>query len=186
MKYHLISCIDDALNIAAEALHDREDWADRPRILEAMAVSLRGKNFDQRMMGLLYIAQRHGTLTHRKIPFLPYPKYIRESLKFLQRTELRDTPGLLLRQVQNIKDALLSPSEMMREAGELAKVTLCNTYAVREKQLEKDLAHKQAAQQDPGVLLSISFLSFDLEQVRRDKQVLVEAFGEEYFETDIE
>lgn len=30
MKYHIISCIDDALCIAAEALHDREDWADRP------------------------------------------------------------------------------------------------------------------------------------------------------------
>jgi hypothetical protein len=181
MKYHVFSCIDDALNIAAEALHDREDWADRPRILEAMAISLRGKNFDQRVMGLLYIAQRHGTLTHRKIPFLPYPKYIRESLKLLQRTELRDTPGLLLRQVQNIKDALLSPSDMMRKAGELAKITLCNTYAVREKQLEKDLAHLKSGSQDVGVTLSITFFSFDLENVRRDKQVLIEAFGDEYF-----
>lgn len=182
MKYHLISCIDDALNIAAAALHDREDWDDRPRILEAMAVSLRGKNFDQRVMGLLYIAQRHGTLTHRKIPFLPYPKYIKESLKLLQRTELRDTPGLLIRQVQNIKEALLSPSELMREAGELAKVTLCNTYAVREKQLEKDLANLKSGSQNVGVSLSISFFTFDLENVRRDKQVLIEAFGEEMFE----
>lgn len=182
MKYHLISCIDDALNIAAAALHDREDWDDRPRILEAMAVSLRGKNFDQRVMGLLYIAQRHGTLTHRKIPFLPYPKYIKESLKLLQRTELRDTPGLLIRQVQNIKEALLSPSELMREAGKLAKVTLCNTYAVREKQLEKDLANLKSGSQDVGVSLSISFFTFDLENVRRDKQVLIEAFGEEMFE----
>ena len=181
MRYHLISCIDDALNIAAAALHDREDWDDRPRILEAMAVSLRGKNFDQRVMGLLYIAQRHGTLTHRKIPFLPYPKYIKESLKLLQRTELRDTPGLLMRQVQNIKEALLSPSELMREAGELAKVTLCNTYAVREKQLEKDLANLKSGSQDVGVSLSISFFTFDLENVRRDKQVLIEAFGEDYF-----
>ena len=181
MRYHLISCIDDALNIAAAALHDREDWDDRPRILEAMAVSLRGKNFDQRVMGLLYIAQRHGTLTHRKIPFLPYPKYIKESLKLLQRTELRDTPGLLMRQVQNIKEALLSPSELMREAGELAKVTLCNTYAVREKQLEKDLANLKSGSQDVGVSLSISVFTFDLENVRRDKQVLIEAFGEDYF-----
>ena len=114
MKYHLISCIDDALNIAAEALHDREDWEDRPRILEAMTVSLRGKNFDERVMGLLYIAQRHGTLTHRRIPFLPYAKPIKEALKLLQRTELRDTPRLLLRQVQNVKEALLSPSATMR------------------------------------------------------------------------
>ena len=182
MKYHLFSCIDDALKIAATALHDREDWDDRPRILEAMAVSLRGKNFDQRVMGLLYIAQRHGTLTHRKIPFLPYPKHIKESLKLLQRTELRDTPGLLMRQVQNIKEALLSPSEMMREAGELAKITLCNTYAVREKQLEKDLANLKTGSQDVGVTLSITFFSFDLENVRRDKQVLIEAFGEEMFQ----
>ena len=181
MRYHLISCIDDALNIAAAALHDREDWADRPRILEAMAVSLRGKNFDQRVMGLLYIAQRHGTLTYRKIPFLPYPKYIKESLKLLQRTELRDTPGLLMRQVQNIKEALLSPSELMRESGELAKITLCNTYAVREKQLEKDLANLKSGSQDVGITLSITFFSFDLENVRRDKQVLIEAFGEEMF-----
>lgn len=179
MKYHIFSCIDDALNIAAKALHDREDWADRPRILEAMAVSLRGKNLDQRVMGLLYIAQRHGTLTCRKIPFLPYPKHIRESLRLLQRTELRDTPGLLLRQIQQIKDSLISASEVCRQAAELAKVTLCNTMAVREEQLEKDIAHKKAARQDPGVQLSISFLTFDLEQVRKDKALLVEAFGEE-------
>ena len=182
MKYHLISCIDDALNIAAEALHDREDWADRPRILEAMAVSLRGKNFDQRVMGLLYIAQRHGTLAARKIPFLPYAKPIKEALKLLQLKELEDGPGLLIRQVQNIKDALLSPSAMMREAGELAKVTLCNTYAVREKQLEKDLANLKSGSQDVGVTLSISFFTFDLDNVRRDKQVLIEAFGEEMFQ----
>ena len=121
--------------------------------------------------GLLYVSAENHLPGHKL-----------RTLKLLQRTELRDTPGLLLRQVQNIKDALLSPSDMMRKAGELAKVTLCNTYAVREKQLEKDLAHKRAAEQDPGVLLSISFYTFDLEQVRRDKQVLVEAFGEEMFQ----
>lgn len=169
------------MNIAAKSLHDREDWADRPRILEAMAVSLRGKNLDQRVMGLLYIAQRHGTLTCRKIAFLPYPKHIRELLRLLQRTGLRDTPGLLLRQIQQIKDALISASEVSRQAAELAKVTLCNTVAVREEQLEKDIVHKKAVQQDPGVQLSINFLTFDLEQVRKDKALLVEAFGKEMF-----
>lgn len=179
MKYHIISCIDDALCIAAEALHDREDWADRPRILEAMAVSLRGKNYDQRVMGLLYIAQCHGTLAAKKIQLLSFAKPIREALKLLQRDVLEDGPGLLIRQIQNIKESLLSPSGTIREAGFLARATLWNTIVSHEKQLEKNLAELMTAPSDPGVLLNISFYSFDLENLRRDKEKLIEAFGKE-------
>lgn len=35
------------------------------------------------------------------------------------------------------------------------------------------------APSDPGVLLNILFYSFDLENLRRDKEKLIEAFGKE-------
>lgn len=67
----------------------------------------------------------------------------------------------------------------MREAGALARASLWNTTVTREQQLEKDLADLKAGLNNPGVLLRITFFTFDLENIRRDKGKLVEVFGEE-------
>ena len=182
MKYHLISCIDDALNIAAKALHDREDWNDRPRILEAMAVSLRGRNTEERVLGLLYIAQAHGNLNTSYVPLLPYSKTVREALFILKRHDSRDCQDPIRRQIQRIKDSSLSASSLSREAAALATTILCNAISVREKQLERDLSDLRNGSQDVGVTLSISFFTHDLEDVQRDKEALMDAFGEERFQ----
>ena len=184
MRKHLIFCIDDVLDLAAENLHGNEDLCNRPRILEALALAGMGNTETEAVVGLLYIAHEHGRLTLDRIYSTPLPSDIREALRQLHQNSLVDDPHPFHTRNEQIQRCLESPSVKNREGAKMAILTICRSIILLERRLKADLADCLAVPEDdrdPGLELHISYIQRELKQLSLEKEAMCEKFGEKWF-----
>ena len=184
MRKHLIFCIDDVLDLAAENLHGNEDLCNRPRILEALALAGMGNTETEAVVGLLYIAHEHGRLTLDRIYSTPLPPNVREALRQLHQNSLVDDPHPFYTRNEHIQRCLESPSVKNRKGAKMAILTICRSITQQERRLKADLANCLAVPEgdrDPGLDLHISYIQKGLKDLSRKREIMIERFGEKWF-----
>lgn len=186
MRKHLIFCIDDVLDLAAENLHGNEDLCNRPRILEALALAGMGNMETEAVVGLLYIAHEHGRLTLDRICSTPLPSDVREALRQLHQNSLVDDPHPFHTRNEQIQRCLESPSARNREGARMAILTICRYISLQERRMKSDLAEFISVPEedrDPGLDLHISYIQKGLKDLSQKREIMIERFGEKWFAT---
>ena len=184
MRKHVIFCIDDVLELAAENLHGCEDVNYRPRILEALEMAGAGKTETEAVIGLLFVAMDRGRLNLEKVFSTPLPPEVREALRQLKLNDLVKDPHAFLTRNENIKKCLESPGALNRKGAHMAIRIICRDITLKQRRLQAELAEHLAipeAERDPGLELSVSYYQSTLKELTREREIMVEQFGEKWF-----
>ncbi len=184
MRKHVIFCIDDVLELAAECLHGCEDINYRPRILEALEMAGAGKSETEAVIGLLYVAMDRGRLTLEKVYNTPLPPDVREALRQLKLNDLVKDPHAFLTRNENIKKCLESPGARNREGAHMAIRIICRDITLKQRRLQAELAEHLVipeAERDPGLVLSISYYQSTIKELARQRETMIEQFGDQCF-----
>ncbi len=185
MRKHLIFCIDDVLELAAECLHGCEDMHYRPRILEALEFAGAGKTETEAVIGLLYVAMDRGRLTLDRIYSTPLPPDVREALRQLRLNNLVKDPNAFHTRNENIQRCLASPGARNREGAHMAIRIICRDITLTQRRLQSELAERLAIpeeQRDPGLNFVITYHQKSLKELARQRETMIELFGEKYFD----
>lgn len=185
MRKHLIFCIDDVLELAAECLHGCEDMHYRPRILEALEFAGAGKTETEAVIGLLYVAMDRGRLTLDRIYSTPLPPDVREALRQLRLNNLVKDPNAFHTRNENIQRCLTSPGARNREGAHMAIRIICRDITLTQRRLQSELAERLAIpeeQRDPGLNFVITYHQKSLKELARQRETMIELFGEKYFD----